>query len=83
MDCPPLALTVLLIGTALAGCATFPALDAAVGDEVMALPFPEIAPLDALLAGDAAGTPADAAMLAARADALRRRADALRAAPAG
>lgn len=71
----------LLLFAGLAACTTFPAIDAAVGKEVQALPFPRIAPLDALIAG--ANVPPDGrqSALDAKAAALRARAQALRAVP--
>ncbi len=83
---PPIRRSLLALLTSpallLAGCADFPALDAAISDRARAADYPVILPLDALLAqGDIAALPQGAASLPARADALRARARALAARP--
>lgn len=64
----------------LAGCTTFPALDAAVSQRPDPGPAPELLPIDSLLAatGGARLDAADGAALAARAARLRARAALMR-----
>ena len=59
----------VILVLALAGCATFPEVDAASRD--VAGPAPALVPLDGLLAGPAATAEARGAALAAEAAALR------------
>ncbi|SLN74372.1 hypothetical protein ROJ8625_04048 [Roseivivax jejudonensis] len=77
---PRRALTGLSAGALLlAGCATFPEIDAAESADVATAPYPDLVPIGTLLAQQPPrATPALEAEVTARADALRARADALR-----
>ncbi len=66
--------------TLIAGCTTFPELDAAVSADVRSLPFPTIQPLDDLIAQASRPPSAAPATLQARSATLRTRAAVLRSA---
>lgn len=66
----------LLAAAALAACASFPQLDAAISPEARRAPYPELVPSERLLARRDEGrlTEADGAALQSRAEGLRARA---------
>ncbi len=76
---PRIVAPVLLL--ILTGCTDFPALDVAVGPEVLAMPYPPLLPLSALLATDNVSAVPDQQAALAKAAALQARADQLRAQP--
>lgn len=78
---PVARILVALLLPPLAGCATLPALDGAPGPAASQAEYPDLLPLEELLAGVPPPPATDpAAALAARAAALKARAAALRAA---
>lgn len=70
---------VVILAIALSACSTFPELDVRLEDSDRAAPWPDLVPVETLLAAAGpADTEAPTGDLAARLAALRARADALR-----